>query len=366
MYWLSILMLLLMFITLSITLVSMPYLTRESDSFGVSVTEEVYYSDALRTMRRKYVWISSTIYSILLLTCLVTISVTTNATQQGIMITVYVVCLVICSTIINIIFHLQMKKYKSSCPSMPLHKTIIAIDTGFRRQKLVFSNKWYLIHFALITANIIFVLLNYNQFPAQLPMQFDFTGQVTRSALKSYRTVLGLNMTQIVMTLLFMFTNWSILKSKQKINVNDPQKSIQQNTIFRRIWSLFMIIIGLLIVLLFSFIQLNMMFTFNVEILSIVTILVISIILIGTLLISFKIGQGGRRIGGVIPPSSTEPTHDDTYWKLGGIYFNPSDPSIFIEKRMGIGWTMNLARPMSWFVLLGIIAVGIGISRFVS
>ncbi|AJS61296.1 DUF1648 domain-containing protein [Paenibacillus sp. IHBB 10380] len=366
MYWLSMLMLFLMFISTSVVLISMPYLTSERDSFGVSISQDMYYSDELSTMRKKYVWISSIVYSILLLFCLVSISLITNAGQQGTLIIVYVVCLVTCSTIINVIFHLKMKKYKSAFPSVPLQKTILAIDTAFRRHKLIFSNKWFLIHFAIIIANIALVLLNYNRFPEILPMKFDFNGQVTRSVYKSYRTLLGLNCMQIVMTLLFMFINWSILKSKQQINANDPQKSIHQNTTFRRRWSLFIILTGLLIVLLFSFIQLNMMFLLNIEILFIVSISIVSMILIGSLLLSFTTGQGGSRVGGRITPSNVEPTNNDAYWKFWGIYFNPHDPSLFIEKRMGIGWTINFARPMSWFLLLGILAIVIGTALLVS
>lgn len=366
MYWLSMLMLFLMFVPISVALVSMPYLTRENDSFGVSVSLDMYYSDTLSTMRKKYVWVSSIMYSLLLLFCLISISVITDAVQQGTFIAVYVVCMIICSTIINIIFHLKTKKYKSSFPSVPLQRTILAVDTGFRRQKLILSNKWFLIHIAIIITSVVLVLLNYNRFPERLPMEFDFNGEVTRSVYKSYRTVLGLNYMQVIMTLLFMLINWSILKSKQQINANDPQKSIQQNTIFRRRWSLFIIITGLLFVLLFSFIQLNMVFMLNIEIVEIVSISIISIILIGTLLISFTTGQGGNLIGGRITSSNMEPINNDTYWKLGVIYFNPYDPSIFIEKRLGVGWTLNFARPMSWFLLLGILALIIGSSLLVS
>jgi uncharacterized membrane protein len=44
---------------------------------------------------------------------------------------------------------------------------------------------------------------------------------------------------------------------------------------------------------------------------------------------------------------------DDRYWKLGAFYYNPEDPSIFVEKRFGIGWTLNFARAVSWFILFG-------------
>ena len=38
----------------------------------------------------------------------------------------------------------------------------------------------------------------------------------------------------------------------------------------------------------------------------------------------------------------------DSAWKLGLFYFNPSDPALFVEKRFGIGWTINLGRPWAW------------------
>lgn len=48
MYWISVLFLIAMFVPLSLSLICMPYLTRETVSFGVSVSEAVYHSAAAR------------------------------------------------------------------------------------------------------------------------------------------------------------------------------------------------------------------------------------------------------------------------------------------------------------------------------
>jgi uncharacterized membrane protein len=43
---------------------------------------------------------------------------------------------------------------------------------------------------------------------------------------------------------------------------------------------------------------------------------------------------------------------EDKYWKWGGVfYYNPNDPAIWVEKRIGIGWTTNMARPAAWLIL---------------
>lgn len=49
----------------------------------------------------------------------------------------------------------------------------------------------------------------------------------------------------------------------------------------------------------------------------------------------------------------------DAYWKLGIFYFNPNDAAVFVEKRFGIGYTMNFARPASWVILGAVLVVPI-------
>jgi len=45
----------------------------------------------------------------------------------------------------------------------------------------------------------------------------------------------------------------------------------------------------------------------------------------------------------------------DRAWKLGMIYFNPDDPALWLEKRFGVGYTLNFGRPMAWVIILGLL-----------
>jgi uncharacterized membrane protein len=47
----------------------------------------------------------------------------------------------------------------------------------------------------------------------------------------------------------------------------------------------------------------------------------------------------------------------DRYWRLGMFYVNPDDPAIFVEKRFGIGYTLNFAHLASWLIVLVLIAL---------
>ncbi len=49
------------------------------------------------------------------------------------------------------------------------------------------------------------------------------------------------------------------------------------------------------------------------------------------------------------------------HWVAGVFYYNPGDPALWVEKRFGIGWTLNFARPASWFMLGGILLVALAV-----
>jgi uncharacterized membrane protein len=63
-------------------------------------------------------------------------------------------------------------------------------------------------------------------------------------------------------------------------------------------------------------------------------------------------GQGGNRLAGPDRESITAPPagdrRTDACWKWGMFYVNPDDPAIFIEKRFGIGYTLNFGNPWAW------------------
>ena len=59
-------------------------------------------------------------------------------------------------------------------------------------------------------------------------------------------------------------------------------------------------------------------------------------------------------------PAGEAPVGDrtpDSAWVLGMLYVNHDDPALFVEKRFGIGYTLNFGHPLSW-VLMGLL-VGI-------
>jgi uncharacterized membrane protein len=68
------------------------------------------------------------------------------------------------------------------------------------------------------------------------------------------------------------------------------------------------------------------------------------------------------RAGGTAVGAGADAPDDDRHWKAGMVYVNPDDPSFLVQKRFGVGWTVNLGHPagvIACVVLLALIAVAI-------
>ncbi|MBP1906169.1 putative membrane protein [Paenibacillus turicensis] len=334
-----------------------PYMTRETVSFGVTVSEFHYFSPTLRVLRRKYATYSLIGASVIILFCLYFV-ISQSEQSRSIISIIGVVVFTAYYITLNILFYYKMKLIKQSLPDQATTTQKIMIDTSFRQQKLTHSNYWFAIPFTIAIIMAVITLLNYDALPNVIPMKFDLQGNVTSSAPKTYLSVMGLSLVQLSTIGLMMFVNWSIKKSKQQLSVTNPTTFAVKNIKFRRRWSLFTIVTSFLLTFLFAMIQINMLVPHPLLLLM-VSFTIPVLIILGALLISLLSRQGGgdlRNPKNEQERSQAQPVNDDVHWKLGYIYFNRNDPSFSIEKRNGIGWTLNFAHPLSWVILIGIIA----------
>ena len=77
-----------------------------------------------------------------------------------------------------------------------------------------------------------------------------------------------------------------------------------------------------------------------------------------------RMGQGGERLEAptVVQGRPVGDRTLDQYWRWGIFYVNRDDPALFIEKRFGIGYTINLGNPRAWLLLGVVLLVVVGTS----
>ncbi len=90
-----------------------------------------------------------------------------------------------------------------------------------------------------------------------------------------------------------------------------------------------------------------------------------SIIVVLFAVILASMGQGGSRLARRAPSHSlaadAPPIGDrtpDSCWKGGLFYYNPDDPALWVEKRFGIGYTLNFGHLSAW-VVMAILLLGL-------
>ena len=55
----------------------------------------------------------------------------------------------------------------------------------------------------------------------------------------------------------------------------------------------------------------------------------------------------------VASDDAPEPTPNECWYAAGLVYYNPGDAAVFVEKRDGIGYTLNFGSALAWIFLLG-------------
>ncbi|WP_262315435.1 DUF5808 domain-containing protein [Lacticaseibacillus parakribbianus] len=80
------------------------------------------------------------------------------------------------------------------------------------------------------------------------------------------------------------------------------------------------------------------------------TALLIAYTVAAALLLGGLIGAWLRHTQG---PVQGPVRDDNAHWVLGLFYYAPQDSAVFVEKRLGVGLTLNMARPAAWVFLIG-------------
>lgn len=346
------------FIPIGILLAFIPYLTRKTENFGVSIPSSMYEREEFNAMRKTY---ASRMFTILIITIVIMLSpiffVSTDV--MYILFTILVFIYLLASFLMYLPFHKKMKLIKQTENWHAERKSAILIDLKFRDEKLSISYGWYIIPFSVIILSIIIPFMMFDSIPKQIPIHYDFAGNTSYEA-KSIGVMLMMPGLQAFMLVLFLAMNYMIKHAKQQVDAENPERSKLQNTLYRRRWSIYTFYLGLLTISLLAYMQFGFIYQSILKYDLVVTIAYTAVVLFGTIGLAINTGQGGSRIKVDSTNNDTVITRDDDqHWKLGQFYINKNDPSIFVEKRFGIGWTNNWAHPISWILIIAILAIAL-------
>ena len=343
-----------------------PYITRRTECFGVSIPEEQQQNEDVKNAKTIYknnVLLTGGLLTIAMVVATLLLPVETSA----LLIAPGIITLLAMMYIFYWQGHKKIKQLKKDNKWLPGKTQLVMADTNSTKNKAMVSPMWFLLNIAIIAGTAIIGLLYYDKAPDMIPIHWNAQGIADSYVTKSYMAILWEPIVQCFLTFILAFSYWTIGKAKNVINVNDPENSIKQSMTFRRRWSMMMVAMAVLLNLMMLSFQLVSLNILASRVIMPITLTILAFILIGTVFVSVMTGQGGSRVA--IKSSKEGDTKvisrdDDQYWKLGLFYFNPDDPAFILEKRFGVGFTINWARPTAW-VIIGGILLATGFFKFV-
>jgi len=250
-------------------------------------------------------------------------------------------------------FHWKLKIKKQQQKWGKYLTEIKIVDMSLRAKDEMLPHSYFISLAFVPFILIIYTYYQYSLLPEQIPTHWGPSGEANAFTQKNRFSVILLPLMMLVMQGLFAALTEGTKRSGMKISAINPQKSALKQLEKRKYTSWFMFLTAFLITILFSFLQLTTIHYGIVGKGFMLTIFIafILVILIGSIIFSVKVSSLEEIGDDSSFSEGITDVDDDRYWKGGLFYFNREDPSLFVEKRFGIGWTINFAKPLGYLIV---------------
>lgn len=363
----SLLFFILLNISIGLLMGITPYINRRDIPFGVSIPVTDKTKEVVNAQKKSYLFINLGIAIIINIGIFLYGQFKPNIPEEKLVYLCIVSLFIMLgiSLVSYVLKHNELKKYKQTLSLEMKQTKKIVVDLSFRDEKLIFPTSYLVgINLAFVLVTVLLTVFNYQNIPDKLVTQWDFNMNPTTITEKTWGSVMMIPAMQVFITIVMAISNQAYLSAKQQIDGKNPTASSTKSKKFRRQSSLLNLVISILTQLLFVAIQLVTVFESISPKVVMILSLVFTILIIGLVLwFSLYYGQSGDRLKTIeiheeeAPKGNIVTGDDDENWKLGMFYFNKQDPSFWVEKRMGVGMTFNLAKWQSWAFLIGVIVL---------
>jgi len=201
--------------------------------------------------------------------------------------------------------------------------------------------------YAILVAAAIFLHANWQRLPSRFPTHWGLSGVPDRWAERSWRSVDGLLLVGFLAIALLHVLGHMIVAASPRARMAETADWTAR---FRRANLRLIVAMGWALGALFGLLALN-------PYLSRGDVLVVPVWLILAVILAVTVGFVWPIIRICQEPGSGSDGTPDECWKLGQIYYNPNDPALVVEKRFGVGYTINFGNRASWLVIVLILMI---------
>lgn len=327
----------------------MPVMRGEDAFFGVRVSMEFYRGEGRRLLRRYWFWLSMLFVEIEAIGILVSI----YRSELPFARLASLPLIALPAIILYVLFYRQVRPFAVSEEGG-------RFASALRQRHLSEYTNLYLEAAVLLLTVIpsLFLIYYYPQLPEKIPVHWDWRGRPDDWARKSFGTVFFLSMMLIYLQGLFLLVKHGLLTVKMTLPAERAREYLSGKEQFLNTTMKLMDWVRILVATMMSALLLNIVFS-SVEHLSHLTIIVTVIDALSTLMLFasctyfiirlIMIDHALKRTVGRV---YVQRGRDAAHWRAGGLfYYNPEDPSLFVEKMVGFGYTFNMANRLVYLYL---------------
>lgn len=220
---------------------------------------------------------------------------------------------------------------------------------------------------ALAVVPLAFAVNAWPRLPARIPTHFGASGLPDGWAAKSVASVFLLPGLALVMAFVLGGTTWLVSFAKRTVRADDGGRSLAAQERFRSAMTWYMAGIALItqtMIVVLGVRSLQVGLGERDGLGGIVWLFLVGLLVWvfgGLVWLMTRVGQGGARLEGDTMAPLTDGLADDRHWMAGLIYVNREDPSILVENRFGLGYTVNLGNPWAVVFLVLVLAAPLAV-----
>ncbi len=337
-----------------------PHVIRKTTVFGISIPEPFVEDGQLAIFKKKYSLFIVCIQLPLVILLLTIASFLSEIHQSILMIGGMFVYLTI-SMALYLKLHRAVERYKvqQGWEEQISIVRVSAFENKFDKKERPFPHLLFLPTLLITTGLTAWLVYIYPALPASIPTHWGLSGQPDAWSDKSFFSVFFLIFILLFLQLLLYGLSYGIFHSAVQIKAQDASYSLQREHETRKLNAEMMAIMNIATTLLLGLllVQSNWSILYGDDTLSVLYALPIFLLLVfGSIYYFMKRSKSLNEKFKKANNLQSSPS-DDEHWKWGIFYFNKDNPDLFVEKKFGVGWTVNFARPGIWLFLIIITVV---------
>ncbi|MEG0258666.1 MAG: DUF5808 domain-containing protein [Lysinibacillus sp.] len=330
-----------------------PYIVRETIVFGVTVPEQNVCHPKLIAMKKRYTKVISILGIIIFLIMLVLLAIQQwSEIGEAIILMSSIFGVMGISMLIYWLNHQEVMRLKVSEAWGVELKQVRVVDLTARSRDEMLPWPFFAAPISVTIMLIVVTFFQYNQMPHQIAVHWGPSGEADAWTNKTYFTAISLPLVMLMMQFMLWGTVDSMKRSAIRVTANRKEESIESQLKTRKFASWFLMVAIYDLTMLLTTLQFsNIHPSIAKSPVLLPLFLIFTAIIFGSVIILVLKLRKWRLAYAENVKSEIMDVDEDRFWKGGLIYINRQDPSVFVEKRFGVGWTMNLANPRGYIVI---------------